>query len=343
MKNAVWIVLLVVVVAVLVGIAVLRKGGSGTQVAPQAGQNATTQTAGTPTRRIGVIPKETASQYWKGVRNGAEQAAKEENVTILWNGPKVETDCERQIQIVEDMIVQKVDGIILAPSNRKALVPSVEKISGRNIPCVIVDSGVETDKYLSYMATDNFKGGVLAAKRMGEILAGKGKIIVVAWTPNSASTDARLQGFRETLAKEFPGIEIVDTQFPSPTTMDKAQDVTRDMLTRNANVDAVFACNATTAGGALTALLSFQKDPGAKKIKMVGFDAWPMLVEGLKKGELDSLIIQNPFKMGYEGVKAICRRLEGKEVPKDVDTGVVLITQQQLNDPNVMELLNSQI
>lgn len=327
MKNVLWIVVLIVLAVGLVMVGLLRKGGGGDEGA----------------RRIGVIPKETASQYWKGVRNGAEQAAKEEKVTILWNGPEVETDCERQIQIVEDMIAQKVDGIVLAPSNRKALVPTVEKTNARQIPCVIIDSGVETDKYLSYMATDNYKGGVLAAKRIGEILAGKGRVIVVAWTPNSASTDARLQGFRETLAKEFPAVEIVDTQFPNPPTMDKARDVTQDMLTRNADIDAVFACNATTAGGALTALQSFQQDPGDRKIRMVGFDAWPMIVEGLKKGDLDSLIIQNPYKMGYEGVKAILRHIAGQEVPKDVDTGVELITRDRLSDPKVMELLTSQI
>jgi len=327
MKNAVWIVLFVVLIGVFVGIGVLRKGSSGAE----------------GTCRIGVIPKETASQYWKGVRNGAEQAAKDEKVTILWNGPEVETDNERQIQIVEDMIAQKVDGIILAPSNRKALVPAVEKVDARKIPCVIVDSGVETDKYLSYMATDNYKGGVLAAKRMGEILGGTGKIIIVAWTPNSASTDARLQGFRETLAKDFAGIEIVDSQYPNPPTMDKARDVAQDMLTRNAGIDGMFACNATSAGGALTALQSFQQGEGSKKIKMVGFDAWPMVVEGLRKGDLDSLIIQNPYKMGYEGVKAIVRHLKGESVPKQVDTGVELITADRLSDPKIMELLNSQI
>ncbi len=249
MKNTVWIVLFVVFIAVFVGVGIVRKGGSGRQGA----------------YRIGVVPKETASQYWKGVRNGAEQAARDEGIIVLWNGPEVETDCERQIQIVEDMMTQKVDGIILAPSNRKALVPTVEKVVARRIPCVIVDSGVETDKYLSYMATDNYKGGVLAARRMGEILAGKGKILVVAWTPNSASTDARLQGFRETLTKEFPAVEIVDSQFPNPPTMEKARDVTQDMLTRNAGVDGIFACNATSAGGALTALAELPAGTGLQE------------------------------------------------------------------------------
>jgi ribose transport system substrate-binding protein len=323
MKNAIWAFVFAAVVAGLVVVGVLRKGG--------------TQAA----RQIGVIPKETESVYWEGVRQGALKAGAEENYEILWNGPAIETDCERQIQIVEDMVARRVAGIVLAPSNRKALVPAVEKTHARQIPCVIVDSGVETDKYLSYLATDNYKGGVLAARRMGEILAGQGKILVVAWTPNSASTDARLQGFRATLAQEFPGITIVDSQFPNPPTMDKARDVTQDMLTRNAGIDGLFACNATTAGGALTALRGVQQGP--KKIKMVGFDAWPMVVDGLKKGDLDSLILQNPYKMGYEGVKAIIRHLKGEAVDKEVDTGVELITQDRLADPKIQELLQSQI
>jgi ribose transport system substrate-binding protein len=322
MKNALWIILFVVLAGVLVAVGLLRRGGEAAH-------------------RIGVIPKETVSMYWEGVRQGALKAGREEKYEILWNGPEIETDRERQIQVIEDMIVQKVDGIVLAPTDRKALVPAVEKISARKIPCVIVDSGVETDQYLSYMATDNFKGGVLAAKRIGEILAGKGKIIVVEWTPNSASTDARLQGFRQTLAKESPDIQIVDAKYPNPPTMDKARDVTQDMLTRNPDIDALFACNATTAGGALTALQEFQQGP--KKIKMVGFDAWPMVVDGLAKGDLDSLIIQNPYKMGYEGVKAIIRHAKGESVPKEVDTGVELVTRERLSDPKIKELLDSQI
>jgi ribose transport system substrate-binding protein len=239
------------------------------------------------------------------------------------------------------MMAQKVAGIVLAPSDSKAMVPVVERVYERGIPCVIVDSGVDTENILSYMATDNYKGGVLAAQRMGKILNGQGKIIIVRWTPNSGSTDARLAGFTETLAKESPGIEIVDAQYPSPPTTDKARDVTDDMLTRNPDIDGIFACNATTSGGALTALRNAEQ--GDEKIKMVGFDAWPMVVDGLEKGDLDSLIIQNPFKMGYEGVKAIVKQQKGETVPKEVDTGVELITQDRLSDPKVRELLDSQI
>ncbi len=323
MKNAIWIVLLGVLAGVLVGVGMFRRG----------------HTDGS--HKIGVVPKETVSVYWEGVRQGALQAGKEEGYDILWNGPEVETDRERQVQIVEDMMAQKVAGIVLAPSDRKALVPVVEKVYERGIPCVIVDSGVDTENILSYMATDNYQGGVLAAQRMGRILDGKGRIIIVRWTPNSASTDARLAGFTETLAREHPDIQIVDAQYPSPPTTDKARDVTDDMLTRNPDVDGIFACNATTAGGALTALRN--ADQGQRRIKMIGFDAWPMVVDGLEKGDLDSLIIQNPFKMGYEGVKAIVRHVQGQTVPKEVDTGVELITQDRLADPKVRELLGSQI
>jgi ribose transport system substrate-binding protein len=323
MKNALWVVVFVVLVAVFVTIGLVRRGGVKAS------------------RVIGVIPKETASVYWEGVRKGALKAGEEEQYDILWNGPEIETDRERQRQIVEDMIAQKVAGIVLAPNDRRALVPVVETIDARKIPCVIIDSSVESDKYLSYLATDNYKGGVLAARRIGEILAGKGNVILVEWTPNSASTDARCAGFRETLAQGFPAVQIVDSKYPNPPTMEKARDVTQDMLTRNPNIDAIFACNATTAGGALTAVQGLAQSD--RRIKMVGFDAWPMLVTGLEQGDLDSLIIQNPYKMGYEGVKTIVRHLQGEKVDKQVDTGVTLITREHLRDPKIQELLKSQI
>jgi ribose transport system substrate-binding protein len=320
MKNVLWIVLFVVLVIIFVAIGIARKG--------------TTQEG----IRIGVVPKETASVYWEGVRQGAFKAGEEEGIEILWNGPEIETDRERQIQIVEDFVAQKVSGIVLAPNDSKALVPSVEKVFTKNIPCVIVDSAVETDKYLSFMATDNYKGGELAARRIAELLGGKGNVVFVRWIPNAASTDKRAQGFIETLTNEFPNIKIVDSKYPNPPTVAKAREITEDMLTKNSEVDGLFACNATTAAGALQALRS----PGQAErgIKMVGFDSWDSLVEGLKSEEIDSLVIQNPYRMGYEGVKAILSKLAGKEVPKHVDTGVELVTKDRLQEQKIRDLLN---
>src|SRR5476651_1877568 len=137
-------------------------------------KSADTSTGGSTKHSIAVIPKGTTHIYWQSVKAGAEAAGKEFGYDIQWNGPERETDRERQIQIIEDFIVQKVDGMVLAPLDRDALVPSVEKLVSLKIPCAIVDSGVATSNYVTFAATDNYHGGVLAAERMGKILGGKG-------------------------------------------------------------------------------------------------------------------------------------------------------------------------
>jgi len=319
MKKILPVIILVAVATVFIVIGISRKGTTGRQ------------------RRIAVIPKGTTHIFWQSVRAGAEKAGEETGAKIFWNGPKLETDREEQIQIIEDFIVQKVSGIVLAPLDRKALVPSVVKMFGNNIPCVIIDSAIDTDKIVSFAATDNYKGGVLAARRMGEILAGKGKVIVVRYVPNSASTTNREDGFIDTIKKEFPDIDIVDEQY-GMATVETALQATEDMLTKNTDLDGLYACNASTAVGALQALQS----QGRTEIKMVGFDAEDALVNGLKSGVIDSLVVQNPFKMGYLGVKTIIDKLDGKEPPKRIDTGVELVTRERLEEPEIKELLNLQ-
>ena len=293
---------------------------------------------GTDEIKIAVIPKGTTHIYWESVRAGAQKAGDEAGVQIFWNGPKLETDREEQIQIIEDFLIKKVSGVVLAPLDSKALVPSVEKMFDDGIPCVIIDSGIETDKIVSFAATDNYKGGVLAGQRMGEILGGQGKIIVVRYTPNSDSTTQRENGFIDTIKKDFPNIEIVDEQY-GMATVETALQATEDMLTKNTELDGLYACNASTAVGAMQALQSQGRDG---EVKMVGFDAEDALINGLKSGVIDSLVVQNPFKMGYEGVKAVLAALDGEEVPKRIDTGVELVTIERLEEPEIKELLNLQ-
>jgi ribose transport system substrate-binding protein len=311
------IVALVVIVIVFIGFGIVNKG-------KRTGQ-----------RRIAVIPKGTTHIFWESVRKGAEKAGEEAGVKILWNGPKRETDREEQIQIIEDFTVQKVSGVVLAPLDSKALVPKVEELYDQNIPCVIVDSGIDTDKYVSFAATDNYIGGLIAARRMGKILNGKGKIVVLKYVPGSASTTNRENGFIDTIKKEFPGIDIVDAQYGNDT-VETALQVTEDMLTKNAALDGLFACNASTSVGALQGLRS-QSRTG--DIKMIGFDTEKALIDGLKEGVIDSLVAQNPYKMGYEGVKAVLARLEGQEVPRRIDTGVNLVTKDNMETPEIQALL----
>jgi len=317
MKKVLLIIALAGAAVVFVAIGISRKG------------------SGDVGRSIAVIPKGTTHIFWQSVHRGAEKAGEEAGVKIFWNGPERESDRDKQIQIVNDFIVRKVSGIVLAPNDSKALVPVVEKVNAKGIACAIIDSGIDTDKYVSFVATDNYQGGVIAARRMGKILNGKGKVIVVKYMPGSASTTKREDGFIDTIEKDFPGIEIVDAKYGMDTP-ETALQATEDLLTKNAELDGLYACNASTAVGAARALVTQGR---MDKIKMVGFDTEEALVDALVAGVIDSLVAQNPYKMGYEGVKAVLARLDGKEVQKRIDTGVVLITLENLETPEIQALL----
>ena len=320
MKKAIGIIALVAIAAVFIVIGIIRKGSSLDE------------------RRIAVIPKGTSSVFWESVRAGAQKAGDEFGYEISWNGPELESDRERQIQIVEDFIAMKVAGVVLAPNGSNALVPKVEEMFAKNMPCVIIDSEIDTDKYVSFAATDNYQGGVIAARRMGKILNGKGKVIVVKFMPGSGSTTNRENGFIDTIEKEFTGIEIVDTKY-GMATVETALQAAEDLLTKHTELDGLYACNAGTSVGSAQAL---QSQGRAGDIKMVGFDAEETLIDKLKSGVIDSLVVQDPYKMGYIGVKTLVDKLNGKEVPKSIDTGVELITLERLEEPKIKALLNLQ-
>jgi len=318
MKKAIGIIALVAIAAVFMIIGIIRKGSSQNE------------------RRIAVIPKGTSSVFWESVRAGAQKAGEEFDYEISWNGPELESDRERQIQIVEDFIALKVAGVVLAPNGSNALVPKVEEMFAKNIPCVIIDSEIDTDKYVSFAATNNYQGGAIAARRMGKILNGKGKIIVVKFMPGSGSTTYRENGFIDTIEKEFPDIEIVDTKY-GMATVETALQAAEDLLTKHAELDGLYACNAGTSVGSAQALRSQGR---ADSIKMVGFDAEETLIDKLRSGVVDSLVVQDPYKMGYIGVKTLVDKINGKEVPKLIDTGVELVTLERLEEPKIKALLN---
>jgi len=286
-------------------------------------------------RVIAVIPKGVAHFFWQSVHAGAESAAKELSVDIAWNGPASETDYSGQINIVEDAINRRVDAIVLAPSHRDALVPIVERAQGQGIPVVIFDSGIGTDHYVSYVATDNRQGGVVAAERLGEKVAGKGRIAVLGMKAGSVSTDEREQGFQDTIKQQFPGMEIVAFQYGES---DRAKSLDRatDILTAHPELNGMFASNEPSSVGAVQAI----KHKGlVGKVTLVGFDSSPNLLDDLKAAAIDSLVLQNPFKMGYEGVKAAVAKLNGQEPARQVDTGVKLLTRDNLDTPEMQQLL----
>ncbi len=285
---------------------------------------------------IAVIPKGTAHVFWLAVHAGAETAGKELGVEILWQGPQTETMKDQQRSIVSDFIVRGVDGVVLAPLDQDAMVPAVQDLARSNIPCVIFDSGVNTDEYVSFVATDNYKGGVEAAHEMAKLLNKKGTCIITRVDPGSQSTNQREKGFEDTLKSDYPDIEIVDSQY-GYSDRDKSRAVTEDMLTAHPDVDAIFGPNESSTFGALLALQALNL---AGQKNFVGFDSSAELIEGLRNKEIQALVLQDPFKMGYEGVHTLVKHFNGEEVSKNIDTGVYVATPENMDDPEISRLLS---
>jgi ribose transport system substrate-binding protein len=285
-------------------------------------------------RIIGVVPQGRTHLFWQSIHAGAIAAAREAGVEIAWNAPLNETDYNGQIQIVESMINRRLDAIALSPIDRKSMVGVVERAMAQGIPVIIFDTGVETDNFTCRIATDNFGAGKMAAERVGTILNGKGRVAIVATQPGAASTLAREAGFEEKLRQDFPGIKIVDKRF-GMSDFAKSLAVAENMLTAYPDLDAMFASNETSSVGAAQALKARRS-----KVKLVGFDFSPTLIEDLRSGVIDALVAQHPFKMGYESVMAAVQKLNGGSPPKIQDLAALLVTKDNVDEPAVQAQIN---
>ncbi|MFM7322424.1 MAG: substrate-binding domain-containing protein [Armatimonadota bacterium] len=310
--------------------AVVLLAGCGDSGKSGAGSGAPAKIDG-PT--IAVIPKGLTHVFWQSVHAGADKAGAEVKVNIKWDGPQKESDTSGQIAVVENAIASKVDGIVLAPLDKAALANVVKKAKEGNIPVVIFDSAIDLPdtEYVSFVATDNKKGGELAADRMGEILGGKGKVVVVPNQANSASTMDREEGFESRIKAKFPGIKLVRSNYCN-SDRSQALKVIEDALTANPDAAGVFGSCEPSAVGALQAIKNRNL---AGKVKVIGFDITDQLEDAVVAGTLDALVIQNPEKMGYEGVKAAVEAKQGKTPAKVIDTGVVLMTKENMETPDV--------
>lgn len=286
---------------------------------------------------IAVIPKGVSHSFWLTVKAGADAAGKDFNVQIDWKGMATETDIAGQINIVEDAINRRVDGIVLAPSHGDSLVPMVQRAQREGIPVTIFDSGIATENYLSYVSTDNREGGAVAARRMGERLGGKGKVAILGVKKGSVSTDEREQGFEQTLKQQFPGIQIVQWLY-GEASASKSLSTAEDILTTHPDLNGLFASNESSTVGAIRAVR--QRNLGSQVV-LVGFDATPDLINNVREGSIDSLVVQNPFKMGYEGVKTVVDKLNGKEPPRRLDTGVKLLVRENIETPEIQQLIKT--
>jgi len=291
---------------------------------------------------IAVIPKGTTHEFWKSIHAGSNKAAAEltaqgTEIEIIWKGPLREDDREQQIQVVEGFAAQGVSGIVLAPLDDRALVRPVADARRAGVPTVIIDSGLQSDEFVSFVATDNRKGGSLAADRMGQLLGGKGKVLVLRYAEGSASTTERETGFIETIKQKFPEIEIVSMDQYAGPTRETGKRASENLLNRFGDqVQGIFTPNESSTAGMLLALEDIGK---AGKISFVGFDVSQRFIDALNSGQLHGIVVQNPFNMGYLGVKTMVDQLLGRTVEKKIDTGVMLVTKENMQTPEVQALL----
>lgn len=289
--------------------------------------------------RIAVIPKGTTHEFWKSVHAGAVKAARELDVDVVWKGPLKEDDLKGQVDVVQSFTAQRVAGIVLAPLNDKALVGSVNAAISAKIPVVIFDSALAGGAITSFVATDNRAAGRLAGERMAELLGGKGKLILLRYQEGSASTHEREEGFLEAVRKH-PGLELIsENQYGGATTESAFAASESLLLSKDAAKESalgVFTPNESTTFGMLLAL---QKSKLAGKLKFIGFDASDKLVQAVQNGEIDALVMQNPFNMGYLSVKALVTALRGAKVEARTDTGAKLVDKGNLDTPEIKELI----
>jgi ribose transport system substrate-binding protein len=297
----------------------------------------------TKTYALAVIPQGSTHEYWKSIHAGAQKAAQDlaaqgTSVNIIWKGPLREDDREQQTQVVEGFVSQKVNGIVLAPFDSHALVRPVEEAASAGIPTVIVDSALDTPKIISFVATDNFQGGALAADEMGKLLHGQGKVLLLRYQEGVASTRAREEGFVSKLKSAYPAIELISSnQFAGPT-RETARQASENLLTRYpVQIQGVFTPNESSTAGMLLALQDMNK---AGHVAFIGFDVSEAFLAAIRNRQLQGLVVQNPFRMGELGVKTMIDHLQGRQVPPRIDTGVMLVTPDNLDTPEAQQLLH---
>ena len=302
-----------------------------------------TATAADKTYTIAVIPKGTTHEFWQSIHAGTIKAQRElagqgTKVEVIWKGPLREDDRDQQIQVVENFMARRVSGIVLAPLDSQALVKPVANAVAAGVPVVIMDSDLKSDKHLSFVATDNYKGGQLAGEHLGKLLGGKGNVILLRYAVGSASTEAREAGFLDAL-KKFPDIKVISSDQHAGATRETSYQVAQNLLNRfGREVNGVFCPNENSAIGMTKALRDIGLAGG--KVKMIGFDAGTPSVRDLENGDVQALVVQNPLLMGYLGVMTMVKHLRGEKVEKRIDTGVVLVTRENMGQADIKELLH---
>jgi ribose transport system substrate-binding protein len=289
--------------------------------------------------KIAVIPKGTTHEFWKSVHAGAVKAERELGVQIVWKGPLKEDDLKAQIDVVQSFTAQGVSGIVVAPLSDKGLAGSVKAAVQAKVPVVVFDSDLAGEEHVSFVATDNHAAGKLAGEHMAKLLGDAGEVVLLRYQEGSASTQNRERGFLEAIG-QHKGIRVISENQYGGATTESAFSTSESLLAAHkaaeGGVKGIFCPNESTTFGMLLAL---QKAGLAGKIKFVGFDSSSKLVKGLRDKQIDALVLQDPFNMGYLAVKTMVSHLRGQPIERRIDTGAKLVTAEAMDEPAMKELL----
>ena len=312
-----------------------------TAVAVAAGFAAPTSYAAEPT--IPIIVKDTTSNYWQIVLAGARKAGKDLGVNVPELGAQSESDISGQISILENAVSEKPAAIVISPTEFKALGKPIDE-AAKKTPIIGIDSAADSKAFTSFLTTDNVQGGRIAADGLAEGITAKygkaeGDVALITSLPGVGSLDQRAKGFKEELAAKYPGLKLVADKVADGQAT-TGLNIMTDLITANPNLRGVFASNLIMAQGAGQAIAENKK---ADAIKLIGFDSDDKLIGFLKDGTIYALVVQDPYRMGYDGIKTALAVSKGEKVAKDVDTGANLITKANMGGETQNALLNPKV
>lgn len=286
---------------------------------------------------IGVVPKAVGFDFWDTVRLGAECAAsKAQSVTVDWDGVTAETDVTGQVNLLKNFLTRQVDGLVYAATDARVLAQVTQDALSQGVPVINIDSGtVPQPENVPVFATDNVAAAEKAADLLADALGpGQHEVAFIPFQPGTVTNDQRSEGFKKGL-KKHPNLTLVAEQ-SSQSDTNTALSVTENILTSHPGLDGIFAANEPGVVGAAAALEQAGK---AGKIKLIGWDASPAELKGVRNGTITALVVQNPFRMGYDSVNAMIHVLRDGAKVANEDTGATFVTKKNIDDPKVQAVL----
>jgi ribose transport system substrate-binding protein len=292
---------------------------------------------------IPIIVKDTTSFYWQIVLAGARKAGKELGLNVPELGAQAESDINGQISILENAVSGAPAAVVIAPTEFKALGKPITE-AAKSVKIIGIDSAADSKAFTSFLTTDNVQGGRVAADALAAAISEKygkpeGEVVLITALPGVGSLDQRAKGFKEQLAAKYPGLKLVADKVADGQAT-TGLNIMTDLITANPDLRGVFASNLIMAQGAGQAVA---ENKAQDKIKLIGFDSDDKLVKFLSDGVIAGLIVQDPFRMGYDGVKTALAASKGQKVETFVDTGANLITKANMKEPRAQELLNPKL